>query len=229
MTNVEILDSTLRDGSQGEGISYSVQDKIHIVQALDELGVKYIEAGNPGSNPKDMEFFQKAKELKLKNKNKLYERALEKKATEEQMKNENAIALMKREEEAAKKQAIADLQPVLDSIQTAEMARQKSIDDARIASMKAEAEIEKAKQEAYANTVKSIMESISEDLVAALTTSSNEAMLETVTKSMSPYAIANNESVSDVTNRLLRGTTLEGILNKIDTAADKIKCEVEEN
>ncbi|MCI5522612.1 MAG: citramalate synthase [Treponema sp.] len=67
MTNVEILDSTLRDGSQGEGISYSVQDKIHIVQALDELGVKYIEAGNPGSNPKDMEFFQKAKELKLKN------------------------------------------------------------------------------------------------------------------------------------------------------------------
>ena len=62
---IEILDSTLRDGSQGEGISYSVQDKIHIVQALDELGIKYIEAGNPGSNPKDMEFFQKARELKL--------------------------------------------------------------------------------------------------------------------------------------------------------------------
>ena len=57
--NIELLDSTLRDGSQGEGVSYSVQDKIHIVQALDELGVKYIEAGNPGSNPKDMEFFQK--------------------------------------------------------------------------------------------------------------------------------------------------------------------------
>ncbi len=63
---VEILDSTLRDGAQGEGISFSVQDKIHIVEALDELGVNYIEAGNPGSNPKDMEFFQKAKELKLK-------------------------------------------------------------------------------------------------------------------------------------------------------------------
>ena len=63
--NIELLDSTLRDGAQGEGVSYSVQDKIHIVQALDELGVKYIEAGNPGSNPKDMEFFQKAKELHL--------------------------------------------------------------------------------------------------------------------------------------------------------------------
>ncbi|MBQ5491241.1 MAG: citramalate synthase, partial [Treponema sp.] len=62
---IDILDSTLRDGSQGEGISYSVQDKLHIVQALDELGVTYIEAGNPGSNPKDMEFFQRAKELHL--------------------------------------------------------------------------------------------------------------------------------------------------------------------
>ena len=57
MKQISILDSTLRDGSQGEGISYSVQDKINIVKALDELGVTYIEAGNPGSNPKDMEFF----------------------------------------------------------------------------------------------------------------------------------------------------------------------------
>ena len=62
---IEILDSTLRDGAQGEGISYSVQDKIHIVRALDELGVAYIEAGNPGSNPKDMEFFEEAKKLEL--------------------------------------------------------------------------------------------------------------------------------------------------------------------
>ena len=64
--NVEILDSTLRDGSQGEGISFSVQDKIHICQALDELGVTFIEAGNPGSNPKDMEFFQEIKKIPLK-------------------------------------------------------------------------------------------------------------------------------------------------------------------
>ncbi len=63
--NVEILDSTLRDGAQGEGISFSVQDKIHICQALDELGIGLIEAGNPGSNPKDMEFFQEMKKIKL--------------------------------------------------------------------------------------------------------------------------------------------------------------------
>jgi len=64
---IDIFDSTLRDGSQGEGISYSVQDKINIVNALDELGISFIEAGNPGSNPKDMEFFEEARKLKLKN------------------------------------------------------------------------------------------------------------------------------------------------------------------
>ena len=62
---IETLDSTLRDGAQGEGINFSVQDKLHIVRALDELGVTYIEAGNPGSNPKDIEFFQEAKKLSL--------------------------------------------------------------------------------------------------------------------------------------------------------------------
>lgn len=63
---IEIFDSTLRDGAQAEGISFSVEDKIRIVGALDALGISYIEAGNPGSNPKDLEFFQRVKELKLK-------------------------------------------------------------------------------------------------------------------------------------------------------------------
>lgn len=66
MKKIDILDSTLRDGAQGEGISYSVQDKIHICHALDELGVSFIEAGNPGSNPKDMEFFQEIKKVTFK-------------------------------------------------------------------------------------------------------------------------------------------------------------------
>lgn len=63
---VEILDSTLRDGAQGEGISFSVADKLAIVKSLDELGVAYIEAGNPGSNPKDLEFFEKVQKMELK-------------------------------------------------------------------------------------------------------------------------------------------------------------------
>lgn len=65
MKYIEIFDSTLRDGAQGEGISFSVEDKLAIVRALDNLGVKYIEAGNPGSNPKDIEFFEKVRKLKL--------------------------------------------------------------------------------------------------------------------------------------------------------------------
>ncbi|HAN43823.1 MAG TPA: citramalate synthase [Ruminococcaceae bacterium] len=67
MKKLEIFDSTLRDGAQSEGISFSVQDKINIVKALDEFGVAYIEAGNPSSNPKDIEFFKQAAQLELKN------------------------------------------------------------------------------------------------------------------------------------------------------------------
>ncbi|GKX31098.1 citramalate synthase [Vallitalea longa] len=65
--NIKIYDSTLRDGAQAEGISFSVEDKLKIVKALDELGVSYIEAGNPGSNPKDLEFFKRVKEIALNN------------------------------------------------------------------------------------------------------------------------------------------------------------------
>ncbi|MFA6504726.1 MAG: citramalate synthase [Treponemataceae bacterium] len=65
-SKVEVLDTTLRDGAQGEGITFSVQDKIAVAHALDELGVAWIEAGNPGSNPKDLEFFRAAGDLGLK-------------------------------------------------------------------------------------------------------------------------------------------------------------------
>ncbi|MDR1464510.1 MAG: citramalate synthase [Oscillospiraceae bacterium] len=65
--NIEVLDSTLRDGAQAEGISFSVNDKLEVVQALDDLGVTYLEAGNPASNPKELEFFRRAKGLRLGN------------------------------------------------------------------------------------------------------------------------------------------------------------------
>ncbi|MDR1575358.1 MAG: citramalate synthase [Treponema sp.] len=65
--DIEILDTTLRDGAQGEGIVFSVRDKLGVAEALDELGVSWIEAGNPGSNPKDLEFFRLASLLRLKN------------------------------------------------------------------------------------------------------------------------------------------------------------------
>ncbi|SEN55889.1 2-isopropylmalate synthase [Lihuaxuella thermophila] len=66
MEKVYIYDTTLRDGTQGEGISLSVDDKLKIARLLDRFGIHYIEGGWPGSNPKDMEFFQKVKKLSLK-------------------------------------------------------------------------------------------------------------------------------------------------------------------
>ncbi|MBI5024628.1 MAG: citramalate synthase [Candidatus Omnitrophica bacterium] len=66
MTKITIYDTTLRDGSQTEGISFTVQDKIKITEKLDELGVHYIEGGWPGSNPKDKEYFQSVKGRKWK-------------------------------------------------------------------------------------------------------------------------------------------------------------------
>ncbi|MDR1306204.1 MAG: citramalate synthase [Treponema sp.] len=65
MDKIEVLDTSLRDGAQGEGIAFSLQDKLAVVRSLDELGVAWIEAGNPGSNPKDADFFALAGSLKL--------------------------------------------------------------------------------------------------------------------------------------------------------------------
>jgi 2-isopropylmalate synthase len=63
---VEIYDTTLRDGSQGQGVSFSVVDKLRIAERLDAFGVHYIEGGWPGSNPKDIEFFEQAKQITFK-------------------------------------------------------------------------------------------------------------------------------------------------------------------
>ena len=63
---VEIYDTTLRDGSQGEGINFSVMDKLRIAEKLDAFGIHYIEGGWPGSNPKDIEFFAEARRKKFK-------------------------------------------------------------------------------------------------------------------------------------------------------------------
>ncbi len=63
---ITAYDSTLRDGAQAQGVSFTVEDKLKIVVRLDALGISYIEAGNPGSNPKDLVFFERVSALKLK-------------------------------------------------------------------------------------------------------------------------------------------------------------------
>lgn len=64
---IELYDTTLRDGAQTEGISFSVEDKLRIVQELDDIGIDYIEGGYAGANPKEDEFFRRVRELELKN------------------------------------------------------------------------------------------------------------------------------------------------------------------
>ena len=66
MTRIAIYDTTLRDGSQGEGVNFSLQDKLLITRKLDDLGVDFIEGGYPLSNPKDFEYFQEVQKLDLK-------------------------------------------------------------------------------------------------------------------------------------------------------------------
>jgi len=65
MARIQLYDTTLRDGAQQEGISFSVEDKLRICQKLDELGIDFVEGGWPGSNPKDSEFFARARNLRL--------------------------------------------------------------------------------------------------------------------------------------------------------------------
>ncbi|MEN6509718.1 MAG: citramalate synthase, partial [Smithella sp.] len=69
MTKNQILiyDTTLRDGTQGEQVTFSAEEKLRIAQRLDDVHFHYIEGGWPGSNPKDMRFFEMAKAVKFKN------------------------------------------------------------------------------------------------------------------------------------------------------------------
>ena len=67
MQKIYIFDSALRDGAQAKGISYSLEDKLHMLKVLDKAGMDYIEAGNPASNPKEKAFFQACSKIKLKN------------------------------------------------------------------------------------------------------------------------------------------------------------------
>src|SRR5947209_17507825 len=65
MARIHIYDTTLRDGSQGEGVNFSLQDKLLLTQRLDDLGIDYVEGGYPLSNPKDFEYFQEVRKLPL--------------------------------------------------------------------------------------------------------------------------------------------------------------------
>lgn len=139
---------------------------------------------------------------------------------EEALHKMNIQSELNRKDEAEKmtaKVAEQDMQVILDAINNAKLERERVTNEARLNNMRAEAEIEKARQDAYAETVAKIMASIGPDLVAAMNAKTNAEMTKAIATSISPYALAgDNESVSDVVNKLLRGTSLEDIVKDVN-------------
>ena len=119
-------------------------------------------------------------------------------------------------EELAKKQAEQDMQIMIDAIHEASLARKDKDHAQDIEYKKNLAALEQAKQKAYADTVATIMKSIGPDLVAAMNAKSNADMTVAISEAMAPYALAKNESVAEVVNKLLRGTSLEDTINGIN-------------
>ena len=141
---------------------------------------------------------------------------LQKKEAETKLSIQAEINRKQEAEDKAKKQAEVDMQPMIDAIaaagikrkdaeHAAEMKRAAAENESTQAHMKAMSDIEIAKQNAYAETVKSIMESISPDLIAALEVGGQCDMMTSLAKYMSPYAIANGESVAETTQKLVNG------------------------
>ena len=141
---------------------------------------------------------------------------LQKKEAEHKLAIQAQINRQQEAEDRAKRQAESDMQPILDAISAAKEARaasehaahQARIDaenTASVAHAKALADVEAAKQTAYAETVKSIMESISPDLIAAIEMGGKCDLMSMMTEHMSPYALANGESVVETTQKLLNG------------------------
>ena len=115
-------------------------------------------------------------------------------------------------EKVAAKEAERDMQVLIDAINDAKLARDVKNAEFELSAKRAVADLEVAKQNAYTANVEKIMASIAPELIAAMTSTSNAQLMETVAKAMSPVAMARGESVAETTNLLLRGTPLEGII-----------------
>jgi major vault protein len=118
-------------------------------------------------------------------------------------------------EKQAAKQAEQDMQAVLDAIQEAGLERKRKEAEQNLNIKMSEAQIEAAKKQAYADSVVKIMNSITPELTAALESKANADVFKGIANGIAPYAMANNESAADFVNTLLRGTTLEGIVDRI--------------
>ena len=154
-------------------------------------------------------------QAELRNTNELYKLELENKLAETRIKKQEEIARMQEASRKAEKTAEKEIQVLLDAIQKAELARQKERTEIELQKKKDTDALDIAKEKSRTENIKKVIDTISPDLVAAMTSKSNAELMEVVAKAMSPYAIAKDTSVADVTDQLLRGTTLEGLIETI--------------
>ena len=131
----------------------------------------------------------------------------------DELAKKEAVAEVKRAQYESERQAEADLQKVIDLINAADLERKRKSAEVEQEIEQKKADLEKAKQEAYAATVERIFGAITPDLTAAMNTKANAELTAVIAESMSPYALAGvDESASDVVRKLLHGTTLEEVV-----------------
>lgn len=156
------------------------------------------------------------KEQELRNQQLLNKLELERTEVLRKMEIESEENRLHEAERLAQKEAEQDMQILVDEIHKASLERRKKEREQEIEYQTKLAEIEKAKQDAYAETVSKVMSSISTDLVAAMNSKSNADMTVAISEALAPYALAKGESVSDVVNKLLRGTSLEEVIKDVN-------------
>lgn len=152
------------------------------------------------------------KEADLAAANKLYKLELDQKFKEEQLSKEEAIKAKLRAAAEAENKAKADMQEVLAVINDATIAREKAQNDAEIEYQKSLAKIEEDKQKAYAATVVEMLGAIQPGLIEAINANTQSELVTGIGSAISPYAMANGESVADTVSTLLRGSKLEDAL-----------------
>ena len=152
------------------------------------------------------------KEADLAAANKLYKLELDQKFKEEQLSKEEAIKAKLRATAEAENKAKADMQEVLAAINDATIAREKAQRDAEIEYQKSLAKIEEDKQKAYAATVVEMLGAIQPGLIEAINANTQSELVTGIGSAISPYAMANGESVADTVSTLLRGSKLEDAL-----------------
>ena len=149
---------------------------------------------------------------KLKYDTESYKNELQSKTALERIESEEKENRAKESAEMAARKATESLQPIIDSIEKQKNERVRAAYDLEEYHVKKMNDLEIAKQKAYTDAVKKVIDSISPELIASMTSKANAELMQTVSQAMSPYAMATGESVSEVTNRLLRGTSLEGLI-----------------